>query len=334
MSGLSTPGRIVTPCLDLHVTDRLVLSTIDGAADLLIEELRSLPSVHSIRQLSAVAVECTVDGPLREIVACSLYSTMAIALEPPILPPLKSATGVLRALSTPITFRVGTRDPESRRQLIKAVERDLGWSNHPGRWIVNLTESPYGWIAELGPLSWMQRFGRLERLPWSTTPLVAEVLVRLAKVRPGDRALDPFCGTGTIPLAVRRRQPTSRVLGTDHDPRAIEIAIRNSRHDIELALSEAEALPLAAGSLDRIVANLPFGKQVGTHRINRSLYPRVLAEIDRVLTPDGRAVLLTEDKRLIRSAIDHVKTLKVARQRVLKYNGATPTAYVLARPRR
>jgi 23S rRNA G2445 N2-methylase RlmL len=64
--------------------------------------------------------------------------------------------------------------------------------------------SDAGRLAELGPLHWTQRFGRLERLPWSTNPVVAEVVVRLAKIRPHHRVLDPFCGTGTLLLAAQR----------------------------------------------------------------------------------------------------------------------------------
>jgi tRNA (guanine6-N2)-methyltransferase len=307
------------------VTDQLVLRTVDGAADLLVEELRAMSSIHSIRQSSADRVECAVDGPLDELVACALYSTVALRdLE-------KSLQfGVLSTLAPPIKFRVGDSDPERRRELIAATERELGWVNRPGDWDVNLTQSSGEWIAEFGPLSWTRRFGRLERLPWSTNLIVAEVLVRLAKIRPGHRVLDPFCGTGTVLLAVRRRTPNTRVIGTDHDPRALEIAGRNA---LPLAHAKAEALPLAAGSVDRVVANLPFGKQVGSHELNRALYPAVLAEIDRVLAVDGRAVLLTEDKRLLRNAIGLNGALKIVRERLLKYNGATPTAYVLTRPR-
>ncbi|WP_432887073.1 TRM11 family SAM-dependent methyltransferase [Kribbella sp. CA-245084] len=240
-----------------------MLHTIDGAADLLVEELRAMSSVHSIRQLSAETVECAVDGPLDELVACALYFTV---------------TGSGNA-----------------------------------------------------PLSWMRRFGRLERLPWSTNPVVAEVIVRLAKIRPGQHVLDPFCGTGTILLAVRRRAPAAHVIGTDHDPRALEIATANGCR--RLAQAKAEALPLQDRSIDRVVTNLPFGKQVGSHELNRTLYPAVLRELGRVLTVDGRAVLLTEDKRLLHNAIQRQRALKLVRQRLLKYNGATPTAYVLTRTR-
>ena len=319
-----------------RTSDRLVLRTLDGAADLLVQDLRSLPSIHSIRQTSAVTVECAVDGRLDELAACPLYSTAAIVLP-------DTTTGVLRQLEQsmeygvlatlkPSGFRVGA--DEGRSDLIAAVEHHLGWVNRPGDWDVNLTRTGDGWVAEVGPLSWMRRFGRLERLPWSTTPLVAEVLVRLAKVHKDHRVLDPFCGTGTILLAVRRREPTAIVAGADHDPRAIAIARRNTTRSAQLIQGKAEALPFPPGSVDRIVTNLPFGKQVGSHRANRTLYPAVLAEIDRVLAIDGRAVLLTEDKRLLRNAIDHQKALKVIRQRLLRYNGATPTAYVLTRTRR
>jgi len=322
------------------VSDHLFLRTLDGAADLLVEELRALPSIHSIRQTSPVTVACTVAGPLGELAACTLFSTLAIPLplhpsDRDFLCPLESSreTGVLTTLEPHISFRVGTDDPAIRRTLITAVENRLGWTNRPNAWDVNLTHAPRGWFAEIGPLSWTRRFGRMERLPWSTNLIVAEVLVRLAKLRPGHRILDPFCGTGTILVATRRREPTTHALGLDHDPHALKLATRNNQPG-PFALAGAEALPLADRSVDRVVTNLPFGKQVGSHRINCTLYPAALSEIDRVLTTDGRAVLLTEDKRLLLKAIDQQPTLKLVRQRLLKYNGATPTAHILTRPRR
>ncbi|MGZ0148937.1 TRM11 family SAM-dependent methyltransferase [Kribbella sp. WER1] len=247
----------------LSITDHLVLRTIDGAADLLVEELRALPSVRSVRQTSACVVVCTLDGPLDELAACPVYSTAEL------------------------------REPDRSRQL-----------------------------GLPGALAWSRRFGRHERLPWSTNLIVAEVLVRLAKLRPGQLVLDPFCGTGTILRAARRHEPAVRLIGLDHQP----LAGRN------VVQGKAEALPLADGCVDRVVANLPFGKLVGTHRDNSRLYPAALSELDRVLTPDGRVVLLTEDKRLLRETVQ-ASPFKVVRERLLKYNGATPTAYVLTRTR-
>ncbi|WP_410789307.1 TRM11 family SAM-dependent methyltransferase [Kribbella sp. C-35] len=330
---------MVMPC----ITDHLVLRTIDGAADLLIEELRAMASIHSIRQASVDTVECAIAGSLDELAACALYSTVALR------DPGKSLQfGVLGTLPEPVKFRVGVDDPERRREMINATEQRFGWVNRPGDWDVNLVPSADGWIAEFGPLSWTRRFGRSERLPWSTNFVVVEVLVRLAKIHPTHRVLDPFCGTGTILHAVRRQHPTTHLLGLDHNPTALTLATGNSlaaAHSLVTAnplvvgrspsfvRGTAEVLPVASGCVDRVVANLPFGKQVGSHRANRTLYPAVLDEIHRILTGDGRAVLLTEDKRLLLEAVERRIGLKIVRQRLLRYKGATPTAYVLARTR-
>lgn len=303
------------------LTDHLVLRTVDGAADLLVEELRALPTIRSIRQTSAETVECRLDGSLDELAACTLYSTVEVCdLE------TSRRTGLLSTLEQPVRFRVGDSDPVCRQQTIAAIEQRFGWVNRPADWDINLECSG---IAQFGPLSWTRRFGRAERLPWSTNLIVAEVLVRLAKLRPGDRVLDPFCGTGTILRAVRRREPSARPIGTDHDPHALSL----NEPPCPLTRSSATALPLRPARMDRVIANLPFGKQVGSHRTNRILYPAVLQELDRVLTPNGRAVLLTEDKRLLRTALEQQRALKLVRERLLRYNGATPTAYVLTRPR-
>ncbi|NUR98910.1 MAG: methyltransferase domain-containing protein [Kribbellaceae bacterium] len=259
------------------ITDRLVLRTVDGAADLLTADLRAMSSVHSIRRTSAETVECTLDGPVDELAACPLYSTVELPD-----PGLSLKTGLLSTIDPPV-------DP-------------------PGRGAVRFV-----------PLAWTRRFGRAERLPWSTNLIVAEVLVRLAKARPGQVVLDPFCGTGTILRAAHRHEPTARVVGVDHH--------RSTRSMVQ---AKAEQLPLRDGSVDRVVANLPFGKQVGSHWDNQRLYPATLRELERVLVRDGRVVLLTEDKRLLRDAVQR-SSFKVVRERLFRYHGATPTAYVLTR---
>ncbi|GAA1142777.1 hypothetical protein GCM10009630_46570 [Kribbella jejuensis] len=301
----------------LSVTDRLVLRTVDGAADLLTADLRAMASIHSIRQASVDTVECTLDGDLEELAACPLYSTVDIAD-----PELSLRCGLLSTL-----------DP----------------SFHPTAGQGQVDRG----TVRFAPLSWTRRFGSYERLPWSTNLIVAEVLVRLAKIRPGHRVLDPFCGTGTILRAAHRHEPTAHIGGVDHDHLALRLAARNARtaHDPRpadqgrrpvvqgprlvvpggrLVEGRAEQLPLLDGSVDRVVANLPFGKQVGSHRDNQRLYPAMLEELERVVVRDGRIVLLTEDKRLLRNAVQR-SSFKVVRERLFRYNGATPTAYVLSR---
>ena len=82
-----------------RTSDRLVLRTLDGAVDLLLQDLRSLPSLHSIRQTSAITVECAVDGSIDELTACPLYSTAAIVLP-------DGTTGLLRQLEQSAEYGV------------------------------------------------------------------------------------------------------------------------------------------------------------------------------------------------------------------------------------
>jgi tRNA (guanine6-N2)-methyltransferase len=114
---------MVMPC----ITDHLVLRTVDGAADLLVEELRAMSSIHSVRQPSADTVECTIDGSLDELAACALYSTIALRD-----PSQSLQLGLLGTLPQPVKFRVGVDDPERRRTAISATEQRFGWVNRPG----------------------------------------------------------------------------------------------------------------------------------------------------------------------------------------------------------
>jgi 23S rRNA G2445 N2-methylase RlmL len=246
------------------------------------------------------------------------------------------ASGVISALrsQSPLRFRIAPGTP-CAGSLRSALVNDLGWIEDVGNWSVNLVGGPAGWEAEIGPFHWSRRFGRLERLPWSTKPVVGEILVRLAKVRPGHRVLDSFCGTGTL-LAAAAAVAQVAVFGSDHDPSAIALARTNLARlavPAQLMVSRAEDLEHADRSIDRVLANLPFGKLVGSHVDNTHLYPAALREIARVLDPRGRAVLLTDDKRLLEAAVARTPRLKVVRRRLLAYSGVTPTVYVLTATR-
>ncbi|MEO8851273.1 MAG: hypothetical protein ABI360_06045, partial [Allobranchiibius sp.] len=97
---------------------------------------------------------------------------------------------------------------------------------------------------------------------------------------------------------------------------------------------DATALQIGDQSIDRVVTDLPFGKRIGSNTNNVELYPRVLREIERVLTPSGRCVLLTDDKRVFEDALARTRGLKVVREVVVRYNGVNPSAYVVTRSRK
>lgn len=59
------------------------------------------------------------------------------------------------------------------------------------------------------------------------------------------------------------------------------------------AQCDAGRLPLRAGCVDVAVIDMPFGMRCGGKARMQKLFPRVLAELARVLRPGGRAVLLS-----------------------------------------
>ncbi len=144
----------------------------------------------------------------------------------------------------------------------------------------------------------------------SLRPTVAASMVRLAGAGPGMTVLDPMCGAGTIAaeqieLAKRRKAGMIRVLAGDIDPNALFVTRENlvKVGPADLVRWDATRLPLAAASVDRIVCNPPFGKQLSSLDKVPGLYAAFAAECDRVLRPGGRAVFLVAEREALRQPL-------------------------------
>jgi 23S rRNA G2445 N2-methylase RlmL len=144
----------------------------------------------------------------------------------------------------------------------------------------------------------------------SLRPTVAAAMVRLAGVGPGMTVLDPMCGAGTILAeAIRtagsRRGEPVRVVGGDVDPNAVFVTGQNLEKvgPATLVRWDARRLPLATGSVDRIVSNPPFGKQLSSPDEVPPLYAAAAAEWGRVLRPGGRAVFLVSEEEALRTPL-------------------------------
>lgn len=152
--------------------------------------------------------------------------------------------------------------------------------------------------------------GQRDFAPGSLRPTVAHGLVWLSRPAPDDRFLDPFCGSGTI-LTERLAYPARRVWGGDHDSAAVATARRNLQRAAgeraaaswSVAPWDAAALPFEAGEIDTVVANLPFGRQIGNSAEIGPLYRRWATELKRVLAPGGAAWLLTERQDELEAAL-------------------------------
>jgi len=119
-----------------------------------------------------------------------------------------------------------------------------------------------------------------------------------------------MCGAGTIlaealDTAGRRRGDAVRVFGGDIDPNATFISSQNLGKVGPAAVVrwDATRLPLAAASVDRIVCNPPFGKQMSNPEEIPALYSSFGRECNRVLRPGGRAVFIVMEQDVLRGVL-------------------------------
>jgi 23S rRNA G2445 N2-methylase RlmL len=156
---------------------------------------------------------------------------------------------------------------------------------------------------------------KYEHLPASIRPTVAAAMVRLADLKPDQTVLDPMCGAGTLLaealLSTRGKKGQGgsawqmSYLGGDVDPAHVRAAGANLRQfDVtDLKTWDARALPLEDDSVDRILCNPPFGKQLSTPEAIGPLYREAVFEMNRVLRPGGKAVLIVADPRALKEAV-------------------------------
>jgi tRNA (guanine6-N2)-methyltransferase len=349
---------------DTAVADRLVLRALPGVVDFLADELAAV-SASGEAQVDVVrrgrdGIEIAFDGPLSALRGLHFFSEAAVDLGE--LGGVDPATGTVAGRATAtvagtvaerageslahgvlsvvdgapvLRFRVADLG-EARWQVRDRLVEACGWVNSARSWQVNVDLAEGRLLATVGDLHLTRRHGRLERLPASTTPLLAAALVRLARIPPRATVLDPFCGAGTILLLADAMSNAGLLLGSDIGGDPLQRAATNATHrtaPVLLVRADATRQPWADASVDRVLANLPFGKRVGSHAANQTLYPAFLRELDRVLTGDGRAVLLTEDKRLLLETVQRARGLRVVSERTFGSGGAHPTAYVVVRSR-
>jgi ubiquinone/menaquinone biosynthesis C-methylase UbiE len=161
--------------------------------------------------------------------------------------------------------RSGTAPAKETSKETKGLVVNMGWSYDLFEWFVD-------------PLLFR---GQLRAL-WRKT-------IDLARLQPGEQALDVGCGTGTLAIAVQARVGrTGRVYGID--PGAQQIArarMKAARRNapIEFQIGVIERLPFPDQTLDVVFSTLMM------HHLPAPLKRQGLAEITRVLRPGGRLVI-------------------------------------------
>jgi tRNA (guanine10-N2)-dimethyltransferase len=139
---------------------------------------------------------------------------------------------------------------------------------------------------------------RMPRLPFrrpvSLAPRLGRVAANLARIRPGDRVVDPFVGTGA--LAIECALLGARVTGIDNDAEMARGALANFDHVGVAAASmvvDDSAAVAPDGVYDAIVTDPPYGRASPTGGEDaEGLARRVVSHWARSVRPGGRVVVI------------------------------------------
>lgn len=139
-------------------------------------------------------------------------------------------------------------------------------------------------------------------------PELANLLCQISEPDKDDVFLDPFAGSGAIPLERARSFAARRILAYDVDPLAVKhIRARAAQEKARLTVEEGDARALrrvADGAVDKLVTDPPWGLFEAQNQTTLGgLYAAMLGECERVLKPGGLAVILMGQKELFESAI-------------------------------
>jgi tRNA (guanine6-N2)-methyltransferase len=166
----------------------------------------------------------------------------------------------------------------------------------------------------LSDRSMRHRAYKMAHLAASLRPSVAAAMAILSEPNPDDVFLDPMCGAGTIlaerALAGEYQLMTGGDISFEHARAARENLTAVSKPAL-VCCWDAQKLPIGSESIDKVVTNPPFGKQIGSRRDIEKLYPRFIAELGRVLKPGGRAVILSSAYELLKETIRQHEKLQI-----------------------
>ncbi len=247
------------------------------------------------------------------------------------------------------TFRVIARkqggSPSYRRvDVQRAIEKGV-LARYNNKWkVVEDGAAIEVWVTLLGTevivglrlsdQSMRHRTYKIRHLAASLRPTVAAAMVFLSTPQPSDVFLDPMCGAGTILIERALAGPYTMLLGGDSSEQAIEVCQANvgtQHQSLEIRHWDASGLPLPDASVDKVVSNLPFGEQIGSHEENSVLYPAFFVQMLRVVRPGGRLVLLTGERALMRQILSSHPELHVQQAFGVQVLGMAATVYVLDR---
>lgn len=261
----------------------------------------------------------------------------------------------------PYAFRVeiaGRANPKaevSRADLAKATAQAVVKAgggmlvNAPANYEAELRVEPHSKNQELVNLYLKlflpsdQRFAyRKGTIPASIHPANAAGVMRLAGayLKPGAAVLDPCCGSGTLLIeraiyGKAQDKACERLVGVDIYGKALKIAEENIKaarmgRQMAVRLVKSDFLEWDMKEpVDEVIANLPFGNRVGSHRENLRLYQELAEKLPCWIKPGGIAILYTMEGRLLDRCLADQPRLQVLERSRVEAGGLEPKVFII-----
>ncbi|AFL95234.1 hypothetical protein CL1_1031 [Thermococcus cleftensis] len=185
-------------------------------------------------------------------------------------------------------------------------------------------------IDTTGDSSLHKRPWRVYDHPAHLKASIANALIELAKPD-GGSFIDPFCGSGTIPIELALRGYDGRIIGLEKYRKHLRGAEMNAlaagvSERIDFVLGDATRLSEYVESVDFAVSNLPYGLKIGRKGMIPGLYMDFFSELSKVL--EKRGVFITTEKRAIERAIAE-NGFEIRHHRLIGHGGLTVHTYVV-----
>ncbi len=148
-------------------------------------------------------------------------------------------------------------------------------TNPKAEFLVVITEENI-WLGEVLSKSdglWEAHTQKIQQYSSALPTRFARALVNLV-AKPGDRIIDPCCGSGTI--LIESASMGIKALGCDINPLMVWASMRNIRDfglDVPLAITDARIIK---GSFDAVITDLPYGRSCPS---SEDLYYEILANL-------------------------------------------------------
>ncbi|AUX45705.1 uncharacterized protein SOCE26_072010 [Sorangium cellulosum] len=165
-------------------------------------------------------------------------------------------------------------------------------------WDVVVYESEDRVRVELAPRLPDPRFTyRRGDVPAASHPTIAAALARIAGARGDDVVWDPFVGSGLELCERALLGPYRRLVGSDRDPRALQVARENldaaGARGAELLQRDACGPPPPGDAPTLILTNPPLGRRVERTGDLDATLDRFVEGAARALAPGGRLVWIS-----------------------------------------